>query len=79
VTTAPLGPVAVAVRLAGVFITGGVVSVTVTVKLASAVLSALSVDEQSTVVVPIGKVVPGLALQVTGSVPSTKSVALGAV
>jgi len=55
---------------------GGVVSTTVTVKLPVDVLPAESVAEQVTVVVPRGKIDPDAREQVTGSVPSTLSVAL---
>jgi len=56
--------------------TGGVVSTTVTVKFPLAVLPAESVAEQVAVVVPRGKIDPDASEQVTGSVPSTLSVAL---
>jgi hypothetical protein len=55
---------------------GGVVSVTVTEKLPVDVLPTLSVAEQVTVVVPRGKIEPDSGEQVTGSVPSTASVAV---
>jgi len=58
VTTAPLGPVASAVTLAGTVSAGGVVSTTVTVKLALAVLPAISLAAQVTVVVPRWSVEP---------------------
>src|SRR5260370_15538104 len=57
---------------------GGVVSTTVTVKLPVDVLPTLSVAEQVTVVVPSGKIEPEGGEQVTGSVPSTTSVAVAA-
>jgi hypothetical protein len=75
VTTAPLAPVACTVIFAGTVIDGGVVSCTVTVKLAVPLLPALSVAEHETVVVAMGNVAPDAGLQVTGSVPSTASVA----
>ena len=50
-------------------------SCTVTVKLAVDVLPCASVDEQETVVTPSGNVEPDAGLQLTGSVPSTASVA----
>jgi len=55
---------------------GGVVSATVTVKLPVDVLPALSVAEQVTTVRPTGKVEPDGGEQVTGTVPSTTSVAV---
>ena len=64
------------VMLAGAAIDGGVVSWTVTLKVAVAVLLPLSVAVQLTVVVPIGKVEPEAGAHVTGSVPSTTSVAV---
>jgi hypothetical protein len=74
VTVAPEGPVAGAVMLAGTVIVG---AVTVTVNVAVAVLPAASVAVQVTVVVPFGKVEPDGGTQVTGTVPSTMSVAVG--
>jgi len=56
--------------------TGGVVSCTVTMKLPLDVLPALSVAEQVTTVTPRGNVEPDAGEQVTGSGPSTLSVAL---
>jgi len=76
VTMAPAGPVACAVMGFGTCNAGGVVSTTVTVKLPLAVLPAESVAEQVTVVVPRGKIDPDAREQVTGSGPSTLSVAL---
>jgi hypothetical protein len=75
VTTAPPVLVARAVMFDGTVTTGGV-SVTVIVKLAVPVLVCSSVAEQFTVVVPSGNVEPDAGVQVTGSVPSTTSVAL---
>jgi hypothetical protein len=75
VTTLPVGPVASAVMFAGSVSTAGVVSCTLLEKLALPVLPRLSVDEQVTVVVPMGKVEPDGGLQVTGREPSTKSLA----
>jgi len=75
VTTAPAALVVVAVRFPGNVKTGGVVSFTVTVNELVVLLPALSVAEQETVVVPIGKVEPVGGVHVTGSVPSTRSVA----
>jgi hypothetical protein len=57
-TAAPDEPVASAVMSAGTVTTGGVVSCTVTLKLALPVLLWVSVAVQLTVVVPIGKVKP---------------------
>ncbi len=76
-TTAPDGPVASAVISAGTVTTGKVLStrVTVTVKLSLAVFPLLSVAEQLTVVVPIGKVEPEAGEHVTATLPSTRSVA----
>jgi hypothetical protein len=56
-------------------------SVTVTVNVASAVFPCASVAVQSTVVGDglIGKLEPDAGAQVTGSVPSTLSVAVGLV
>jgi hypothetical protein len=80
VTTAPLGPVAVATMLAGMPLkTGGVVSPTVTVKLACALFPCVSVAVQVTVVVAIGNMDPESGTQVTGRLPSTASVAVGYV
>src|SRR2546428_486065 len=73
---APIGPVASAIRLsAGTLIAGGVVSRTVTVKLALPVLAWASVAEQFTVVVPSAKVEPEAGLQLGVSGPSTMSAA----
>src|SRR5262249_34867341 len=52
-------------------------SVTVTVKLALAVLPARSRAEQTTVVVPTGKLLPDAGAHETGTGPSTRSLALG--
>jgi hypothetical protein len=73
VTTAPLGPVALTVMLAGTATTGGVFCSTVTEKVPVAVFSALSVAEQDTVVVPSGNVEPDAGVHVTGTEPSTRS------
>ena len=56
-------------------IAGGVASTTLTVKLAVAVLPALSVAVQVTVVVPMGKVLPEAGAQAEVSAPLIKSVA----
>jgi hypothetical protein len=55
---------------------GAVVSLTVTVKLPFAVLPDESVAEQLTVVVPMGNVEPEAGVHVTGTEPSTSSVAV---
>ena len=79
VTTAPLCSVFPMVMFAGTLTIGGVVSRTVTVKLAVAELPAASAAVHVTVVVPIGKVVPDAGAQVTGTAPSTLPVAVGSV
>jgi hypothetical protein len=75
VKTAPVSPVASTVALAGMVMTGGVLSVTVTVNEAEPVLPWVSVAVHVTVVVPIGNVEPLGGAQVTGTAPSTLSVA----
>ena len=68
------------VILAGVFvITGGRVSITLTVKLVLAELPLRSEAEQITVEVPMGKMLPLAGTQVTGRGPSTVSMAVGLV
>jgi hypothetical protein len=62
--------------LAGTLITGGVVGCTVTVKEACEVLLCASVAAQVTVVAPMGNVEPDAGVQLTGSDPSTRSVAV---
>jgi hypothetical protein len=62
------------VALAGTVITGGVESVTVTVKEAEPVLPCASIAVQVTVVVPSGNVEPLAGVQVTDTTPSTMSV-----
>src|SRR5690348_5192437 len=62
----------------GTLTTGGVVSWTVTVKVAVPVLSLSSLALHVTVVVPIGKLVPDARLQAVGTVPLTRSVAVAA-
>jgi len=78
VTAAPLGLVASTVMSPGTATFGGVVSTstTVTVKDAVPVFPCASVALQMTVVVPTGKVLPDLGLQLGVSGPSTLSVAL---
>src|SRR4051794_26197848 len=56
----------------------GTISVTVTAKLPVLVLPAASVAVQVTVLVPTGKRAPDGGSQVTGTPPSTASVAVGA-
>ncbi len=56
-------------------VSGGVVSWTVTLKVAEPELPRVSAALQVTVVVPMGKVDPEGGLQVTGREPSTTSVA----
>jgi hypothetical protein len=60
-------------------ITGGVVSVTVTVKVQFPVLFDVSEAEQLTVVTPFWKVVPLAGLHVTVLGPSQLSFAVGCV
>ena len=62
---------------AGTVIVGGVVSLTVTVKDVCELLPALLVAVQSTVVVAIANVAPDAGTQITGTVPSIASVAVG--
>jgi len=78
VTGAPVAVVALAVMFAGTVMTGGVVSVfvTVTVKLFVAVLPCASCAEHVTVVVPIANVAPDAGVQLVVTVPSIASVAL---
>ena len=78
-TTAPEAAVASAVMSAWVSTAGAVVSRTVTLKVLVPVLWWASVAEQVTVVLPSGKVEPEAGAHVTASVPSTASVAVGAV
>ena len=78
-TTAPVGPVASVMIGSGTVITGGVVSTTCTVKLVVPVFPLKSLDEQITVVMPMGKMLPLAGVQVTGREPSTKSLAVGSV
>ena len=78
VATAPAGLVASSSRSEGRVSRGGVVSTTVTLKVAVAVFPAASVAMAITTVVPRGKVLPERGVSVTGSVPSLLSVALAA-
>src|SRR5437660_1624994 len=79
---APEGELVVAVGGAavtsGAVIAGGVVSRTVTLKLFVAGLPWASVAAQLTVVAPIGNVVPEPGVHTTGTLPSTRSAAVGA-
>lgn len=77
---APPASVAGIVMLAGGVTTGGWVSplITVIVKLAAEELPCASMDVHFTVVVPIGKAEPEAGVQMTGTAPSTISVALAA-
>jgi hypothetical protein len=72
---APVAPVASTVAWAGTVTTGPVVSATVTVKEAARLLPRASVAVHVTVVVPSGKVAPLAGAHVTGTTPSTLSVA----
>ena len=56
--------------------TGPVVSVTVTVNDAAPLLPRVSVAVQVTVVAPSGNVAPLAGVQVTATLPSTRSVAV---
>ena len=76
VTTRPAELVASNVILAGSESVGAVVSLTVMVKDPDPVLLAASVAEQFTVVVVIPNVEPEAGMHVTGTVPSTLSVAV---
>ena len=75
-TVAPPGPVASAVIGDGRFNVGGVVSATVTVKLALALLPEPSVAVQMTVVVPTGNELPEGGTHVGVRLPLAVSVAL---
>jgi len=75
VTTAPCGPVASTVILAGKCSVGAVVSRTVTKKKPVPTFWWASVDEQSTSVTPSEKTEPDAEVQVTLTLPSTMSVA----
>src|SRR5436190_6317368 len=74
-TAAPLGPVASTVRSCGRLRVGAVVSCTVMLNEPLLALPRVSVAEQITVVVPSENVSPEVASQVTGTDPSTRSVA----
>src|SRR5712692_287836 len=71
VTTAPVGPVASTGPGGTLMVTtGGVVSITVTVKLAFAALPCVSVAVQATVVTPRGNVLPEAGVQETAAASS---------
>jgi hypothetical protein len=76
VTAAPAGPVASAVIGAGTLIAGGVVSVTVTVNVADALLPAASRAVHVTVVAPVANTLPEAGEHAVASLPSTLSLAL---
>jgi hypothetical protein len=75
VNAAPVGAVASTVALAGTVMIGPVVSVTVTENVLFAGLPRVSTAPQVTAVGPSGKVDPLAGTQLTGRVPSTRSVA----
>src|SRR2546428_318521 len=75
VTAALYQPFVFGARSGVAEIRGGVVSTTVTVKLAVPVLPCASLAVQVTVAVPRAKVEPETGAQVTATVPSTLSVA----
>ena len=75
VTAAPDEPVASTVMFDGRCNVGAVLSETVTLKLPLAVLAAASEAEHETVVDPSGNVAPDVGAQLTGTTPSTRSVA----
>ena len=79
VALAPLGPVASFVMFVGTVNAGGVVSCTVTSKRVLPALPATSRAEQVTCVVPSANVLPDKGEQVTLTLPSTASFAVGAV
>src|SRR5207253_789453 len=68
-----MAAVASRVRLPGTVITGGVVSRTVTAKVAAEALPCESVALHATVVVPSGKMLPLAGVQATATAPSTSS------
>jgi hypothetical protein len=74
-TAAPVGLVASTVALAGTVMTGPLVSATVTVNDAAALLPRASAALQLTVVAPSANVSPLAGLHVTATAPSTLSVA----
>jgi hypothetical protein len=78
VTTAPDGPVASCVSGEGTVTSGGVVSCTVTVKDSDVVFESESVALHVTSVSVRSKLLPESGAQVTGSEPSSTSVAVGA-
>jgi hypothetical protein len=77
---APDGPVASSVMLEGMPLRlGAVVSCTVTLNEAEALLPCASVAEQFTAVVPSGKLLPDAGEHATVTLPSTRSDAVGMV
>lgn len=78
VAIAPLGAVASRIKFDGKpLMTGGVVSRTMTVNLPLLLLPCPSVAEQLTVVDPSGNTEPDDGAQITATVPSTRSFAVG--
>src|SRR3989442_10443169 len=75
VNTAPVALVASTVAFAGTVTTGPVVSLTITVKVLVPMLAWLSVAVHVTVVAPNGKVAPLAGVQLTATLPSSRSVA----
>src|SRR2546428_84859 len=75
VNTAPVALVASTVAFAGTVTTGPVVSLTVTVKVLVPTLAWLSVALHVTVVAPNGNVAPLAGVQLTATLPSSRSVA----
>jgi hypothetical protein len=76
VKAAPVAAVASTVAFAGTVTTGPVVSATVTVKEAAPLLPLVSVAVQPTVVGPSGKVDPLAGVQLTATLPFTRSFAV---
>jgi hypothetical protein len=74
--TAPVVPVASTVAFAGTVTTGPVVSVTVTVKEAALLFPRASLAAHVTVVAPSGNVAPLAGVQLTATLPSTRSLAV---
>jgi hypothetical protein len=75
VATPPAAELAVIARLLGTVSTGGVVSATVTAKLAVLVLFAASCAVHATAVVPTANKLPDAGVHATGTVPLTSSTA----
>jgi hypothetical protein len=76
VTLAPSGPVASTVTSVGTVTTGGLESRTVTAKLPLVELPLRSEATQLTRVVPRGNTLPEVGRQLTGTSPSTSSIAV---